>query len=71
MSSFPFLLALGAYVLNFACFFVGGPVGGLGLNFACFFVGGHGFDFCVYVASWSHALQSEWPFITTIIITVF
>ena len=28
-----------------------------------------GFEFCVFVAGWRHALRSEWPFII-IIITV-
>ena len=28
-----------------------------------FVVGGLGFEFCVFVASWRHALRSEWPFI--------
>ena len=26
-------------------------------------VGGLGFEFCVFVASWRHALRSEWTFI--------
>ena len=30
-----------------------------------FVVGGLGFEFCVFVAGWRHALQSEWPFIIT------
>ena len=34
-----------------------------------FDVGGLGFEFCVFVAGWRHALRSEWPFI--IIITRF
>ena len=33
-----------------------------------FFVGGLGFEFCVFVAGWRHALRSEWPFIIIIII---
>ena len=28
-----------------------------------FDVGGLGFEFCVFVAVWRHALRSEWPFI--------
>ena len=32
-----------------------------------FVVGGLGFEFCVFVASWRHALRSEWPFIIIII----
>ena len=28
-----------------------------------FEVGGLGFEFCVFVAGWRHALRSEWPFI--------
>ena len=28
-----------------------------------FVVGGLGFEFCVLVAGWRHALRSEWPFI--------
>ena len=28
-----------------------------------FIVGGLGFEFCVFVAGWRHALWSEWPFI--------
>ena len=26
-----------------------------------FVVGGLGFEFCVFVAGWRHALRSEWP----------
>ena len=26
-----------------------------------FAIGGHGFEFCMSVASWRHALRSEWP----------
>ena len=33
-----------------------------------FVVGGLGFEFCVSVAGWRHALRSEWPFIIIIII---
>ena len=33
-----------------------------------FDVGGLGFEFCVFVAGWRHALRSEWPFIIIIII---
>ena len=33
-----------------------------------FVVGGLGFEFCVFVARWRHALRSEWPFIIIIII---
>ena len=33
-----------------------------------FGVGGLGFEFCVFVAGWRHALRSEWPFIIIIII---
>ena len=32
-----------------------------------FVVGGLGFEFCVFVAVWKHALRSEWPFIIIII----
>ena len=28
-----------------------------------FVIGGLGFEFCVFVAGWRHALRSEWPFI--------
>ena len=35
-----------------------------------FVVGGLGFEFCVFVAGWRHALRSEWPFIIIIIISV-
>ena len=35
-----------------------------------FDVGGLGFEFCVFVAGWRHALQSEWPFIIIIIIII-
>ena len=39
------------------------------LNFLLAFdVGCLGFEFCVFVAGWRHALQSEWPFIIIIII---
>ena len=34
-----------------------------------FVVGGLGFEFCVSVAGWRHALRSEWPFIIIIITT--
>ena len=34
-----------------------------------FVVGGLGFEFCVFVAGWRHALRSEWPFIINIINT--
>ena len=33
-----------------------------------FVVGGLGYEFCVFVAGWRHALRSEWPFIIIIII---
>ena len=32
-----------------------------------FVVGGLGFEFCVFVAGWRHALRNEWPFIIIII----
>ena len=32
-----------------------------------FVVGGLGFEFCVFVAGWRHALRREWPFIIIII----
>ena len=35
-----------------------------------FDVGGLGFEFCVFVAGWRHALRSEWPFIVIIIIII-
>ena len=35
-----------------------------------FVVGGLGFEFCVFVAGWRHALRSEWPFIIIIIIII-
>ena len=31
-----------------------------------FDVGGLGFEFCVFVAGWRHALRSEWPFVIII-----
>ena len=31
-------------------------------------VGGLGFEVCVFVAGWRHALKSEWPYIIIIII---
>ena len=31
-----------------------------------FGVGGLGFEFCVFVAGWRHALRSEWPYIIII-----
>ena len=31
-----------------------------------FDVGGLGFEFCVFVAGWRHALRSEWPFLIII-----
>ena len=36
-----------------------------------FVVGGLGFEFCVFVAGWRHALRSEWPFIIIIIIIIY
>ena len=33
-----------------------------------FVVGGLGFEFCVFVAGWRHALRSEWLFNIIIII---
>ena len=35
-----------------------------------FVVGGLGFELCVFVAGWRHALRSEWPFIIIIIIII-
>ena len=35
-----------------------------------FVVGGLGFEFCVFVAAWRHALRSEWPFMIMIIIII-
>ena len=35
-----------------------------------FVVRGLGFEFCVFVAGWRHALRSEWPFIIIIITSV-
>ena len=35
-----------------------------------FVVGGLGFEFCMFVAGWRHALRSEWPFIIIIIMCV-
>ena len=35
-----------------------------------FVVGGLGFELCVFVAGWRHALRSEWPFIIIIITVV-
>ena len=32
-----------------------------------FVVGGLGFELCVFVSGWRHALRSEWPFIIIII----
>ena len=37
------------------------------LLFACV-VRGLGFELCVFVAGWKHALRSEWPFIIIIIL---
>ena len=31
-----------------------------------FVFGGLGFEFCLFVAGWRHALRSEWPFIIII-----
>ena len=36
-----------------------------------FDVGGLGFEFCVFDASWRHALRSEWPFIIIINVALF
>ena len=33
-----------------------------------FAVGGLGFEFCVFVAGWRHALRSEWPFIIIFVV---
>ena len=38
--------------------------------FLAFDVGGLGFEFCVFVAGWRHALRSEWPFIILLLLTV-
>ena len=35
-----------------------------------FVVGGLGFEFCVFVASWRHALRSERPFILILLLVV-
>ena len=35
-----------------------------------FDVGGLGFEFCVFIAGWRHALRSEWPIIIIIIIII-
>ena len=40
----------------------------LSLSQSCLGLGGLGFEFCVFVAGWRHALWSEWPFIIIIII---
>ena len=40
----------------------------LSFPFLLAFEVGLGFDFCVFVAGWRHALRSEWPFIIIIII---
>ena len=37
------------------------------LVFLCVRCWGIGFEFCVFVAGWRHALRSEWPFIINII----
>ena len=34
-----------------------------------FVVGGLGFEFCVLVAGWRHALRSEWPFIIILLLS--
>ena len=34
-------------------------------------VRGLGFEFCVFVAGWRHALRSEWPFIIIVIIIYY
>ena len=36
-----------------------------------FVVGGLGFEFCVFVAGWRHALRSERPFIIIIIVIIY
>ena len=36
-----------------------------------FVVGGLGFEFCVFVAGWRHALRKEWPFIIINIIIMY
>ena len=38
--------------------------------YIAFVLGGLGFEFCVFVAGWRHALRSEWPFIIIIIIII-
>ena len=35
-----------------------------------FVVGGLGFELCVFVTGWRHALRSEWPFIIIIITAI-
>ena len=37
---------------------------------AGFVVGGLGFEFCLFVAGWRHALRSEWPFIIIIMMMI-
>ena len=32
-----------------------------------FGIGGLGFEFCVFVAGWRHALRSAWPFIIIVL----
>ena len=36
-----------------------------------FGVGGLGFEFCVFVAGWRHALRSEWPFIVLLLLLLY
>ena len=36
-----------------------------------FAVGSLGFEFCVFVTGWRHALQSEWPFVMIIFKWIF
>ena len=43
----------------------------LGDLYSCIaIIGGLGFELCVFVAGWRHALRSEWPFIIIIIIAI-
>ena len=67
-----FLFALFRWLLVFPPFYLVLPTRVLILIFSfpllfAFVVGGLGFQFCVFVSGWRHALRSEWPFIIIII----
>ena len=58
----PFLSAFSILSFSEQCFILFSSF----ILLLAFVVGGLGFEFCVFVAGWRHALWSEWPFIIII-----